>query len=205
MMAPPLILARHFTPGRKTKISLLVIHDMEAARSHMTALHVAQWFASIRAPQASAHYCIDSVGVVQCVHDTDTAWAAPGANDQGLHFELAGFARDDKKEWLADAGELQQAAALIAEKCKAYDIPAAFVDAEGLEAGRSGITTHAEVTKWKKTAGGHTDPGAGFPMAEFVAMVKAALAPPNAIAVASGVSPTDSETQPEPACQPSEL
>jgi N-acetyl-anhydromuramyl-L-alanine amidase AmpD len=171
------IKARHFTPGRKVPISLLVIHDMEAARSMVTALHVAQWFAGPAAPQASAHFCVDSSEAVQCVAEFDTAWAAPGANDQGIHYELAGFAKDTREQWLTDAHELELAASLVAMHCAAYGIPAEFVDADCLAAGKSGITTHAEVSKWKKTIGGHTDPGPGFPMDRFVEMVRAELPP----------------------------
>ena len=38
-----------------------------------------------------------------------------------------------------------------------------FIDAEGLKAGKKGVTTHAEVSKAFKKSN-HTDPGLGFPM-----------------------------------------
>lgn len=166
------IQARNYRPGRVAPISLLVIHDMEAPRTPKTALNVGTWFAGPSAPQASAHYGIDPAEIVQYVKDSDTAWAAPGANDQGLHFELAGYATDSADTWKADS-ELALAAGLVAEKAIQYGIPIQFVDAAGLLNGQSGITTHAEITKaWHKTT--HTDPGVNFPIEDFIAMVQSA-------------------------------
>jgi N-acetyl-anhydromuramyl-L-alanine amidase AmpD len=170
--------ARGFTRGRLEPITLIVMHDMEAAKTLKTAENVAAWFGGPAAPKASAHYCCDADSIVQSVRDEDTAWAAPGANANGLHFELAGFARETREEWLDEYGiaMLERAAALVARKCQAYGIPIELVDAEGIVAGRRGITTHAEVTKAMRTIGGHQDPGPGFPMDRFLEMVRAASA-----------------------------
>lgn len=172
----PFVQARGFTRGRLEPIELIVIHDMEAAKTLKTAENVAAWFGGPNAPKASAHYCVDADSIVQCIRDEDTAWAAPGANANGLHYELAGFARETREEWLDDFGVamLERAAASIADKCEAYGIPIEFVDAAGIVAGRKGITTHAAVTAAMKTIGGHQDPGPGFPMDRFLEMIAAA-------------------------------
>ena len=98
-MAYPFIQARNSTPANRTTIDLLVIHTMEAPEKPDTAENVARWFAGSTAPQASAHYCIDDDSIVQCVHDKDVAWHAPGANHNGLGFEHAGFAAQAPKDW----------------------------------------------------------------------------------------------------------
>ena len=85
--AIPFVQARNFTKGRSNKIDVLVIHTMETPENHDTAESVSNWFAGSSAPRASAHYCIDDNSIVQCVHDADVAWHAPGANHNGLGFE----------------------------------------------------------------------------------------------------------------------
>jgi N-acetyl-anhydromuramyl-L-alanine amidase AmpD len=159
---------------------LVVIHDMEAPEATKTALNVAQWFYREATPQTSAHYCIDAAEVIQCVQLRDVAYAAPNANRNGIHLELAGYAKQSAGDWhdpyslnvLANAAELL--ATIILPKTH---IPLQFVDAAGLAAGKHGITTHAEVSKWSAAHGlpgdhSHTDPGPNFPMAEFIEMVR---------------------------------
>lgn len=165
--------ARFYTPAWKRPIDLMVIHDMEAPEKGDTAEAVARYFHN-GGTRASAHYCIDNNSVVQCVEDMDVAWAAPGANHQGLHFEHAGYARQTAEDW-SDAYSQQMlsiSAALMADKCKQYNVPMAFVDAAALHKGYRGITTHAEITKATGTVGGHTDPGPNFPMSNFISMVQ---------------------------------
>lgn len=173
----PLIQARNFRKGRRSPISLIVLHDMEAARTSSTARNVAKWFAGPAAPMASCAYCVDAGEVVCSVRPDNTAFHAPGANAQGIGIELAGFARQTEAEWLDAYGyaELDLAAQLVAALCDRYQLPPQFVDAAGILRGEKGLTTHAECTKAFHTAGGHTDPGKGFPLDWFVARVAGLL------------------------------
>lgn len=166
----PFIQAKHYHVGRLEEIGLIAIHDMEAARTMKTALHVAQWFAGPQAPEASCGYCVDAKTIVQCVHDEDTSWHAPHINANGIGIELAGYYTETADEWLDDYGleELDLAAQLVAALCVKHSIPVRFVDAAGILAGEKGITTHAEATKAYDVKGGHVDPGSGFPMAWFI-------------------------------------
>ena len=165
--------------------TLIVLHDMEAPEAGGTAESVARYFAN-GSKIASAHYCTDNNSSVQCVQDDVVAYAAPGANRVGLHFELAGYARQTPEEWM-DAygrGMFGQVIPLVAAKCKQYNIPPVFLRAEELKAGNmNGVTTHAEVTKaFHLTT--HTDPGAGFPIGFFIFVLAATMngqpTPPNA-------------------------
>lgn len=165
---PKFIQARNFKPADGRPIRLLVLHSMEAPEKPDTAERVARWFAGEKAPQASAHYCIDSVEVVQCVLDRDVAWAAPGANHNGIHLELAGYAQQTDAEW-ADAysaAVLERAAGLAAVLCGRYGIPARPLGAAELRAGASGIATHVAVTEAFGLST-HTDPGKSFPLQRF--------------------------------------
>ncbi len=69
------IQAHGFTPVSERAIRLVVMHTMEAPEKPGTAMAVAEWFAGPKAPQASAHYCIDAVDVIQCVPEDVVAWA----------------------------------------------------------------------------------------------------------------------------------
>jgi ketosteroid isomerase-like protein len=165
--------AKYFTPAWKRQIDLMVIHDMEMPEKGDTAESCAQFFHR-GGSEASAHYCIDNDSVVNCVHDMDIAWAAPGANRNGLHFEHAGYARQTAEDW-SDAYSQQMmsvSAALVADKCKEFNVPMAFVSGNELRKGYRGITTHYQITLAFATVGGHTDPGPNFPMAQYISMVQ---------------------------------
>ncbi len=155
-------------------ISLVVLHSAEAPEKPGKALDVARWFAGGNAPQASAHFVVDAGEVVQCVREQDVAWGAPGANRNGLHVELVGFARQEIEDW-ADtysAAMLERAAGLVAVLCARYGIPVQALDALDLVQRKRGITVHAAVsTAFHQST--HTDPGAAFPMDTFVARVAA--------------------------------
>lgn len=170
------IKARYFTATNGRKIDLIVIHTMEAPESVNTAENVARYFAS-GSVRASAHYCIDNNSVVQCVRERDVAWHAPGVNHNSIGLEHAGYAKQGTAEW-TDAYSQQMlslSAALTAEIASRHSIPATFVDALGLQRGQRGITTHKMVSDaFRKST--HWDPGPGFPMSDYLGMVRRILA-----------------------------
>jgi hypothetical protein len=182
--------ARWFTPTSGRRIDLLVVHSMEMDERRDTAEACAAYFASCPEyriingrrfdARASAHECVDDNSRVGCVLDKDVAYAAPGANHNGWHLELAGFARQTRAEWLDDYGRRMltgPAAEAIAEKSQEHNIPLEFVDAAGLRAGRRGVTTHNEVRlAFGRTD--HTDPGPGFPMDVLLDAARNRLHPP---------------------------
>src|SRR4051812_38628397 len=102
----PFTQARWFTPVTAPRaMRVIVIHDMEFAERSDTAEVIAKDFAN-RPPsdKGSAHLCIDSNSIVQCVRDNDVAFAAPGCNNDGIQIELAGFGRQTRAEWLDTYG-----------------------------------------------------------------------------------------------------
>ncbi len=180
--APPVafIQAKNFRKGRVDPatgkpcgVSLVVLHDMEAAEASSTAENVAKWFAGAAAPMASAHYCCDNDSVVGCVREADTAFHAPGANHSGVGIEMAGYAKQTAAEW-GDAysiAMLERVASLTAAICKRHSLPVEFVDEAGLLSGKRGVTTHRCVSAaFKKST--HSDPGPNFDMPAFLAMVR---------------------------------
>jgi N-acetyl-anhydromuramyl-L-alanine amidase AmpD len=181
--------ARNYTKASRPDASLhwLVLHTMEAAEKGTTAEACAEYFRTTTR-QASAHYCIDVDSVVQCVSLHDIAWAAPGANRNGVHLEHAGYAKQSPAEW-ADAyssAMLARSAKLGGSLVQRLSLPVQFIDRDKLRAARKlidagkacpnelrGITTHNEVSQAFKQST-HYDPGAAFPMQAYLTLVKEA-------------------------------
>jgi N-acetyl-anhydromuramyl-L-alanine amidase AmpD len=170
-----LVQARHYHRGRISPIRLIVVHSMEWAEKGTTAEDCARMFATMTRA-ASAHVCVDNNSVVRSVKDTDTAWAAPGANADGLQMELAGFARQKRADWLDAYSKvmLERAASVAAAWCKLHKIPVKKLSKTELKAGKRGFTTHADVSAVYKRSD-HHDPGTGFPWDVFLDMVRDAL------------------------------
>jgi hypothetical protein len=75
---------------------------------------------------------------------------------------------------------LDRSAELVADLCRKYAIPVTWLYAADLRAGKRGITTHNAVSDAFKR-GSHWDPGEGFPVERYLALVRAKLvtkAPP---------------------------
>lgn len=162
---------------RKRPVRVIVIHDMEAPEKDKTAENVARYFQS---PQAggSAHICVDSDSIVQCVRDNNQAAGANGVNKDGIHIELAGYAKQTEAEWLDTYGLLllERAAQAVAQYCLKYAIPPVHLTNEELAAGQKGIIGHYQASAVYKPNKGHDDPGKGFPWAFFMVRVKVQVA-----------------------------
>ena len=173
-MTYPFTQAKHFTAGRGGKTPrMIVLHTMETPETAGRAHQVADWFAGPTAPQASAHYCVDNQFIYQCVKEADTAWAVDDfdLNQQSISIELAGSASQSVAQW-ADAysqAEMGHLVELAKELANGYSIPAVRLTAAQILDGKSkGFAYHADITAAKKIAGGHTDPGVNFPLANFL-------------------------------------
>jgi N-acetyl-anhydromuramyl-L-alanine amidase AmpD len=172
------IQARNYTrvtsPARN--IDLVVIHTAEYPELPESAEWVANYFAKPGAPKASAHYMVDASEVIQGVWDKDVAWAAPGANHNGIQIEHAGYAKQTKKDWSDDYSKrmLARSAKLTARLCRKHNIPVRWVSPSQLRAGRRGLTSHANVSAAFKRSS-HWDPGPNFPVTVYLRLVKAEL------------------------------
>ena len=170
----PFFPAKNFTATTGRTIDLIVIHDMEYPETPSGAEWCAGFFAGPSAPRASAHYTVDNDTIVQCVSDSDVAWHAPGANNNGIGIEHAGYAKQSRDEWLDDYSrrELTLSARLVSRLCSAYGIPHQWLDAAALKKrGARGITGHRDVSL--AFGGTHTDPGPNFPIDFYLALVGA--------------------------------
>lgn len=175
-MAVAFVQARSYTDHRDVaKPDLIVLHSAESQERPNTAENIAAWFAGPTAPQASAHFVVDSDSIVQCVLLDHRAWHAPGVNDRSIGIELAGKASQTREQWLDAYGQkmLRLAAGLVADLCHVYGIPVRFVGHAGLPSGLPGITTHVEVSlAFPVHSAGHWDPGPQFPVDWFLDQVR---------------------------------
>lgn len=187
------------------QIDLINIHTMEMAEKGDTAESCALYFRNQPKHDpskghfgSSAHYCIDNNTVVQCVKDKDVAWAAPGANHNGLQLEHAGYARQLPRDWNDPFSRamLVTSAGLAAKLARKYNIPVRWLSVSDLKAGKRGFTSHANVSLAFRRSN-HTDPGVGFPVHEYLQLVKESLgdakpkpqAPPSVFDGLPGPSP----------------
>lgn len=164
--------------GRLGGIRVIVVHTGETGEGSTAAEGMGSWFADQRA-RASAHKGADPDSICTYVRDADTAWAAPGANADGLQLELAGRAGQTSGEWddAASRAILANGATVVREWCTQHAIPARWLtDAQLRDGVTRGLATHAQVSRVFKLSN-HWDPGTNFPAARFLALVTGAPAP----------------------------
>lgn len=149
-------------------IRWIVIHSTEGN----TAQGAASWFAN-EASQGSAHLCVDEKECYRTLTDDKIAWAAPGANTEGLHIEIAGFAAWSRTAWLTPKNrkKLKRAAFKCAQWSIEHSIPIEFRDAADLKKELRGITTHHQVSQAFRLSH-HWDPGPHYPMRWFLKKVR---------------------------------
>lgn len=153
-------------------IRLIVIHDAENAN----ARSVARFF-STTTEEASAHLCVGQTSCYRTLPDLIIPMAAPGANTNGLHIEQAGFARWSRDEWLNHLNTIKRCAYKTAHLAHKYQTGIRFLTPTDLRLGKSGITTHNNVSLWQKALGtpgdhSHTDPGPNYPIDVFMELVQ---------------------------------
>lgn len=155
--------------GRKSPVSLIAIHTMEAPEGKQTAENVAKYFKRVN---ASSHWCVDNDSRVRVVKDEDTAWTLPGANSRSLNIEIAGYAKQDAEDWADEYSidALDIAALCAAEWCVKYDIPIRKLTDDQIRSGAKGFVGHVDVNRVYKQST-HWDPGPGFPWTYFLGRV----------------------------------
>jgi N-acetyl-anhydromuramyl-L-alanine amidase AmpD len=176
----PVVKAKFFKEIKeKRNVRVIVMHSMESPEKGDTAEYVSRFFQNPKDKKGnpvkvSAHLCVDSDTIVQCVMDNNVAFAAPGVNNDGIHIEQAGFARQTKAEWLDPFGilMLNLSANAAAQYCLKYNIPVKHLTNAELKTGEKGIVGHVQATAVFKPNKGHTDPGTGFPWDHFMERVQ---------------------------------
>ena len=167
--------AAHTSAGDNKPIHRIVLHSTVSPCAPGGARQIAAYF---RSPSAggSAHYVVDPDEIVQVVKDSVIAWHAP-PNSNSLGIEMCDMPNTTTADRWNDAAHqkmLARVATLTAQLCLAYDVPAVFLTAADLQAGKRGITTHNNVSQAFHQST-HWDPGA-WPQVKFMAAVRSEIA-----------------------------
>lgn len=154
-----------------SKIRLIVLHDTEGS----TARGAAGWFAN-DASKGSAHYVVDDSECYHPLDDSLVPWGSKGdeTNRDGIHIEQAGLWTWTREQWLAHRATIEKAAAIAQNKARAYNVPLKFLTAADLKAqgeNARGVTSHVEITR-AFVVDDHVDPGPGYPIDLFMALVQ---------------------------------
>ncbi len=171
---------RSWTDDNRTagQARVIVIHTTEGSAHGQSAMDGAK-YDQRRTDGTSAHYYVDSSGVVQCVRTSDRAHTAmPSGNRIGIHYELCGRAKWGNAEWTSEYADamLRHAARQAARDARKYGIPVRWLSANEVRQGLRGFCGHAQISDAFREST-HTDPGGGFPWPRFLAMVSAELNP----------------------------
>ena len=161
--------AAHFGGARDpSRLRVIVLHSTEGG----SASGAASWFQN-EASGGSTQLVAGEDGLYRSVDDLRIPWGAQGANSDGLHIELAGFAKWSRDQWMEKRQTLENAASAIGKWSRQYGIPLRYIEGEELANDRTrGVTTHVAVTKAYKK-GDHWDPGPGFPLDYVLERAKA--------------------------------
>lgn len=174
----PYVPARNTSGPRKLPIRLIVCHTPETPDSSSAAEGVARYFQTGPPGVGSTQVVVDDNSGVRCVPDDVIAHGAVGgdANARGWHIEIAGYAAQDLEEWHDPYSKatLINAASLCRDEGALAGIPPRWLtDDEIRDRVTKGYCTHGDLTRAYRIAGGHTDPGSGFPRDEFMRMCAA--------------------------------
>lgn len=178
-----------------TPISLVIIHTNEGDhKPNMPDDHTAEDLAAYldRANTAqdwkSYHLICDDNSTVRYVPDDQAAWSALAANRRSLNLCFTGWAHWSRDEWMAHESMLRRGAAEVARWCATYHLPSIKLTPAQVGADQHGVCGHGDWSTGKNN-GNHTDPGAAFPWATFMAMVTGAPAPPTPPSPPPGANP----------------
>lgn len=166
------------TSGPNGKVTRVVIHATVSPCKIGGARGNAKYFQSSGAG-GLAHFVVDPAEIVQCCREDIACWHAP-PNQGSIGVELCDPQTGSAARWgdKNHTAMVKLAARLVADLCNRHDVPKFFVDGAALRAGAHGITTHHEVVQaWHRSD--HTDPGPGFPMGQFIALVHEAAGAAN--------------------------
>lgn len=168
MVAMTAVLATVRSPnsyaGRSRTVRLIVLHTAECPCEDGRAVGVANYLSN-PSVGASCHWVVGPDGVVACVPETATAWAAPNANADGIQVEQCGYAGFTVADWQsADAGRmLAHTASLLADIAARWSVPLVHLTDAQLRDGAAGVVDHAQVSR-ALGGGDHWDCGPNYPI-----------------------------------------
>lgn len=169
----------HVEPRNGASIDRIYLHTNEGPEQPGGASGLANYLLNNGSDGGGYHYVVGDVGV-RIAEDDTIVWGAGGDNTHSLHLVFEGFAAQTPEQWkdAFSTKEIGLAVMVVASWCKMHNIPPEkFAPAAPGQAptGR-GIGEHAY--DHAPSSDGHSDPGFGFPIDGFIALVAAQVNPP---------------------------
>ncbi len=130
---------------------------------------------------ASYHYVTDLERVFPATPDNVVAYAAAGANNDGVHICIPGKAGQTRAEWsdATSAAYIAQLAQVMSDVADRYHIPLDRLTVAEIVAGKAGYCGHVDISLAYRRSD-HTDPGVQFPW-DRLADLLAPEVPPMAV------------------------
>lgn len=170
--------------GPRDQTLYLGLHTQQAQSDAVNLANFCNNSATTSNPVAY-NLVVDDVDTIEVVPVIEAPWSAAEANAIAVHICFAGsFAEWSEGKWLStdtsdgldENAMLWRGAKAAAAACQQFGIPAIFAgDGKRVWPVKpKGICGHRD---FGRRGGGHSDPGDGFPMAEFIRRVNTFLAP----------------------------
>lgn len=163
-----MIPTKNFSSRLGERVRLLALHDTEGAR---TVESLGAFFQ--RVTNASYHGAVDDRRYESYVDYSYAAWHLRNGNQEADGLALCGFAAWSRDEWLKHPKMLDLAAAWLAERSKARNIPLRHLTYQEVAACMNqqnhpgGVLMHRDYT-YATRDGTHTDLGINFPLDDVV-------------------------------------
>ncbi len=153
-------------------LRLLVVHTSEGSEGPSSAENLCS-FMTLKGDRpngdgtyfgASYHYVTDTDRVLPAAPDNVVAYAAAGANNDGVHICIPGKAGQTRQEWLDGVSRayIVQLGAVMIDVANRYDIPLVPLTVAEIVAGAHGYCGHVDISNAYHRSD-HTDPGVAFP------------------------------------------
>jgi hypothetical protein len=157
VIAPPATIAANRIGAVRdvSKLRLYVLHTSEGSEGETSAEQLVAALGEpgdrpvagsnpVRYYGASYHWCTDTDRVHPLVDENHVAYAAPGANNDGVHIVFPGKARQTRAEWLEPISRacIRQAAELLVLLSPQHDIPLERLSVAEVLAGAKGMCDH---------------------------------------------------------------
>lgn len=152
--------------GSRQHPRVIVIHSTEGGTAEGAAAYLEN------RTDGSAHVVVDNTDTFMLRRANRTTCGCAGFNQDVYHIEQAGYAAWKRPRWLRNLPTVRRAAYCAARVAKQYNIPVRWLSPQELRQGKSGITSHLNVTLSKVGTTTHTDPGKGYPKHTFMAFVR---------------------------------
>lgn len=173
--------------GPRGSTAYVVLHTQQAKASAVSLADfcINSWKTQPDNP-VSYNLAVDDKDTIEIVPVIEAPWSAAAANAIAVHLCFAGsFAEWLAGKWLeTDASDglnedamLTRGAKAVAAACLQFGIPAVYAGDGGVSGWPilpKGIVGHRD---FGARGGGHTDPGSGFPMDEFLRRVRSFMSP----------------------------